>query len=254
MSDAAVFRKTQANRDVRVFVLQLVGNQQLITGTRVAGRLGLEDIGGRRGFLFGGNRPHRSRVAADQKLRKPGKLVVGRVEQVHKPHDGVVHARTVVPSETPRGPDATLERVADVTRKFRAEHDIERVGVGACGPVDQPLSPTPEIRPTEPAQPTATVRRGAVVETVQAAGRITSASQTSLFFRASGRVRSVNAEAGQPVKKGDVIAELETGQVGVQLETARVNLQIAELRTSQAAATSGESGLRLAMTEVVTVR
>ena len=47
-------------------------------------------------------------------------------------------------------------------------------------------------------------------------------------------MRSVNVEARQPVKKGDIIAELESGQLGIQLETARVNLQIAELRTSGA--------------------
>jgi RND family efflux transporter MFP subunit len=119
---------------------------------------------------------------------------------------------------------------------------------GACGPAEQPAAPTPEGKPTGPA--TATVRRGAIVETVRGVGRVSSASETGLFFRAAGRVRSVNVEGQQPVKKGEVIAELETGQLGIQLESARVNMQIAELRSSQATHQSGESSLRLAAADV----
>lgn len=50
---------------------------------------------------------------------------------------------------------------------------------------------------------------------------MTAADEASLFFRASGRVRSISIEARQPVKKDDVIAEVETGTVGIQLEIAR---------------------------------
>jgi RND family efflux transporter MFP subunit len=121
----------------------------------------------------------------------------------------------------------------------------------ACAPSETPVGPTPEAKPTESARETVTVRRGSVVETLRGLGRISSANEAGLFFRAAGRVRSVNVEGRQPVKKGDVIAELETGQLGIQLETARVNLQIAELRTSQATQESGDAGLRLAAADVV---
>ena len=117
----------------------------------------------------------------------------------------------------------------------------------ACNAVDDLRgSNTPVARPTEPARPSVPVRRGQISETVRGVGRVTSVNEMNLFFRAAGRIRTLNVEAGQPIKKGDVIAELEIGQLGVQVEIARTNLQIAELRSAQAAEMSGDSTIRIA--------
>ena len=134
--------------------------------------------------------------------------------------------------------------------RFVAALMFGSVVLSACSPTEDLRGPTPAAKPTEAAQKTVNVRRGQIAEVVKGTGRVSSLSETPAYFRVAGRVRVVNVEAGQPVKKDDVVAELETGQLGVQLEIAKVNLQIADLRASQAVTASGDAPVQTASANV----
>lgn len=114
----------------------------------------------------------------------------------------------------------------------------------ACGALEAPQASVPPAKPTEPARPTVAVRRATIAETVRGVGRVTSANESQLSFRVPGRVRAVLVPPRQAVKKGDLVAELETGQLAVQLEIARANVDIADLRAAQAAEVAGDATVR----------
>lgn len=132
------------------------------------------------------------------------------------------------------------------TRRLAAALVLSSLVLSACGPTEELRGPTPAAKSTEAPRQTVAVRRGQIAEVVKGTGRVTSLSEKPAYFRVAGRVRTVNVEAGQPVKKDDIVAELETGQLGVQIEIARVNLQIAELRAAQAAEQSGDTAVQAA--------
>jgi RND family efflux transporter MFP subunit len=50
-----------------------------------------------------------------------------------------------------------------------------------------------------------------------------------MYFTQSGRLRSMKVEQNQPVKKGDLVAELETGTLETQVKQARINAEIAQV-------------------------
>ena len=96
-----------------------------------------------------------------------------------------------------------------------------------------PLPPTPTpLKRTrvQETRPTTEVTRGTLVEAITNLGRVTAARESQLFFKNDGRLRSVNAKSGRTVKQGDVLAELETGDLQLRIAKARVNFEQAEVR------------------------
>jgi HlyD family secretion protein len=82
-------------------------------------------------------------------------------------------------------------------------------------------------------QTTATVQRGNLTATVNAAGNITAHQQVALNFGQGGTVAKVYVRVGDRVKAGQVLAELDTSDLKLQLENAKVNLRIAENKLAQ---------------------
>lgn len=105
---------------------------------------------------------------------------------------------------------------------------------------DQP-TPTPIPTPSESNKPTYTVTKGTIVQTVQALGRVAASQEATLFFREAGRMRRVYVETNQKVKAGDVLAELETGDLQTQIDQATINLDIAQIKLAQAEDQAGTS-------------
>ncbi len=50
-----------------------------------------------------------------------------------------------------------------------------------------------------------------------------------MYFNQTGRLKSIKVEVNQQVKKGDLVAELETGTLDTQLKQAQINYDIAQL-------------------------
>ena len=95
-------------------------------------------------------------------------------------------------------------------------------------------TPTPFPTPIVPEKPTYTVQRGAVAKTLEFRGRVSPVTEKELFFRTDGYVEAVHVAQGDLVEEGDLLAELEIGDLENQLAQVEVALQTAELRLSQA--------------------
>jgi RND family efflux transporter MFP subunit len=94
---------------------------------------------------------------------------------------------------------------------------------------------TPIPTPLVPLKPTYPVRRGDIVASLQFSGRIAAVTQEALFFRADGRIRSVYAKAGDTVKKGQVLADLESlTKLERQQALSRLAIRRAEIRLEMA--------------------
>lgn len=80
---------------------------------------------------------------------------------------------------------------------------------------------------------TATAQRGALVATVNAAGNVLSPEEATVGFLSSGRVAKVHVQVGTPVKKGQVLMELDTTDLEFALKTAKTNLASAQASLEQ---------------------
>jgi RND family efflux transporter MFP subunit len=78
------------------------------------------------------------------------------------------------------------------------------------------------LRPKKPVTvyTTADVTRGNLAQTVSETGTIKTVNQTDLSFKISGRVVSLLADVGDPIKTGQLLARLDLGTLGSQLAQA----------------------------------
>lgn len=81
---------------------------------------------------------------------------------------------------------------------------------------------------------TVTVTRGDVQQSVTAPGYLVSAQETVLGARISGRLDALYVRPGDAVQAGDVLAELEIGNLLERVAQAEVALSTAQLRLNEA--------------------
>lgn len=72
------------------------------------------------------------------------------------------------------------------------------------------------------------VARGDVVQTVSATGTVESKQKVALKFTNFGQISSINVKVGDTVKKGDVLAQLDSVKLELQLKQAKAALQVAK--------------------------
>jgi multidrug efflux pump subunit AcrA (membrane-fusion protein) len=89
------------------------------------------------------------------------------------------------------------------------------------------------------------VQRGPVTKSLEFTGRVGPVKQQDLFFRTDGFVRNVNVERNAQVKSGDLLADLEIGDLENQLAEAQLKLKEAE-RTSNTSLADAEAELEKA--------
>ena len=110
------------------------------------------------------------------------------------------------------------------------------VGCNAPGPADQgnaleTMDVTPY--PTSPAlaKPTYTVQRGDVVELAHFSGRIEPVVEKELYFHITGRIRTVYVKEDDPVKAGQVLADLEgVDELQHQEAVAKIQIQRSQIQ------------------------
>lgn len=95
-------------------------------------------------------------------------------------------------------------------------------------------TPTPIPTPVVPVKPTYKVQRGEIVDEITFSGRISPVTEEELFFRASGRVRTVFAKRNEMVEEGQVLAELEIDALERELESAELQLERAKVLLDEA--------------------
>lgn len=83
------------------------------------------------------------------------------------------------------------------------------------------------LRPKAPQYLTAVAERGDLKQTVEAVGTVTSERDLELKFPTSGIVASVNAQEGDHVSAGQVLAQLRSGNAAAVIEIQSANVESA---------------------------
>lgn len=81
---------------------------------------------------------------------------------------------------------------------------------------------------------TYTVKRGSIAEEIRGLGRVAGTREADLYFTAGGRVKTLAVKTGDPIKQGELLAQLETGDLEYQLSVAQVDQQEQSQRLLQA--------------------
>ncbi len=114
-------------------------------------------------------------------------------------------------------------------------------------PEDYP-TPTPIPTPAESNKPIYTVQRGTIEQVVKALGRVAAEEESIMYFREAGRLYHMYVDTDQKVKKGDLLAELDTGTLKDQIRVAQVQAEIAQLKVDQAMGKDGTGNEPAAVT------
>ncbi|TAK25485.1 MAG: efflux RND transporter periplasmic adaptor subunit [Chloroflexota bacterium] len=108
------------------------------------------------------------------------------------------------------------------------------IATGCTRLVEEEPTPTPLPTPAESTKPIFTVKRGNLIETVRGLGRVAASEEATMYFKQAGRLKRLYVEITQRVKKGDILAELETGSLATQIAQAKINLEVADLGLKRA--------------------
>lgn len=93
--------------------------------------------------------------------------------------------------------------------------------------------------PKGPFYDTQPVTRGAIVQTVEVTGEIVPRARIDLSFKNGGKITSLSATVGATVKKGDILAAVDSteAQLAVRRAASTVSLALANLRSREAGET-----------------
>ncbi len=97
---------------------------------------------------------------------------------------------------------------------------------------------------------TQTMAQGTVVQTVEVTGQIKPETRIALAFKSSGRLIDAKTKVGQTVKKGDVLAQLETRDLQFSVQRAKQALWAASANLDQRLAGETPESLRIAQASV----
>lgn len=91
---------------------------------------------------------------------------------------------------------------------------------------------------------TYTVKRGHIAEEIRGLGRVAGTREADLYFTAAGRVKTLAVQTGDAIKQGELLAQLETGDLEYQLRVAQVDLEEQSQRLSQAERLAEINGIK----------
>jgi HlyD family secretion protein len=86
---------------------------------------------------------------------------------------------------------------------------------------------------SEPTYETTAVVRGDVIQEVSATGRVKPVESVDLAFEKSGKVSAIDAEIGDKVETGKILASLDNQELQAQVLQAQANLEAAKARLSE---------------------
>lgn len=120
-------------------------------------------------------------------------------------------------------------------------------GTACSAVIAQPEEPTPTPVPArqDEGKQVYQVARGSIFDSVKGLGRVVSKDELPLYFKQPGRLRSVNVEIMVSVKKGDLLAELDTGDLPTRIERARIDMQIAQIEHARTVANTSNQRVDL---------
>lgn len=96
-------------------------------------------------------------------------------------------------------------------------------------PDEEEIIDPPAVKTSETSYTTITAKKKDLVKQIVTSGRIVSQSQNDLAFERQGVIRTVNVKPGDLVKEGDVLCELDTGDLDYQIRGKELYIKRAEL-------------------------
>ena len=96
-------------------------------------------------------------------------------------------------------------------------------------------------RNSSPAFKTARAVRGEVVATVTATGTVNAVTTVLVGTQVSGTIKDLFVDYNSPVKKGQVLAQIDPVSFQAQVDQARANLRLAEANVEKAEATARDT-------------
>lgn len=98
-------------------------------------------------------------------------------------------------------------------------------------PEEEKLLDPPVISPDEVAYSTYTARQKTIESAVSAAGYIRSGTEEDCFFTEyTGQIKSIYVRAGDDINEGDLVAEMNVGELDYLVEIQKLKVEAAELR------------------------
>lgn len=124
---------------------------------------------------------------------------------------------------------------------------------GGCGILpkeEQTLAP-PLVKPQKQEYQVFEVKKKDITRQVKGNGTLASMNESNLFTKDNGRrIKSVNVQFGQTVKKGDVLIELDSDNLENDIKIEQYNLQKAQINYDRAAQGTDEYQKKLAAIDV----
>lgn len=101
-------------------------------------------------------------------------------------------------------------------------------------PKEEAVLAPPLVEPAQLDYETAEVTKGEIIKRVKGSGTMIPTKHHDLYYtRDGGRLKEISVREGDLVSKGDVLAEIETGNLAMDIEQANIELKKAELRLKQ---------------------
>ncbi|OGZ18600.1 MAG: hypothetical protein A2175_01240, partial [Candidatus Nealsonbacteria bacterium RBG_13_42_11] len=91
---------------------------------------------------------------------------------------------------------------------------------------------------------------GKIIQEVSETGQVQKGDKINLSFKTSGVITNIYIDVGEEVKKGDILARLETSNLSIQLQESQAALDVAQAQLNQLLAGASEEEIKIAKTAV----
>lgn len=137
---------------------------------------------------------------------------------------------------------------------------VMSIGLSGCYflPKEEEVLAPPIKEPEKVEYETVKAQKGTIINEIKCNGGFVSVSQTDLFYKdRGGRIKKIYVKYGDKVKKGQLVAELETDDIQTDLELQRLALEKAKIsydkiKSQNSIEGGGKYDLELAELEVET--
>src|SRR4030042_6022407 len=91
---------------------------------------------------------------------------------------------------------------------------------------------------------------GKIIQEVSETGQVQKGDKINLSFKTSGVITNIYIDVGEEVKKGDILARLETSNLSTQLQESQAAVDVAQAQLNQLLAGASEEEIKIAKTAV----
>ena len=98
------------------------------------------------------------------------------------------------------------------------------------------------------------VTRGNVTEELWETGRIQRGERINLSFQSAGEIEKIYIQTNQAVKKGEILAKLNTADLELQLQTARSSFEVAQLNLKKLLAGADPEEIKITQAQAENAR